>query len=63
MSVRRIKRRDPKTGALRQFWMVDVVFAGCWIGKLVPPFHPDWMGSWCRPSIHQRRHLLSIIHR
>ena len=26
MSVRRVKRRDPKTGAERQFWIVDVVF-------------------------------------
>jgi len=26
MSVRRITRRDPKTGARREFWMVDVVF-------------------------------------
>ena len=26
MSVRRNTRRDPKTGAPRQFWMVDVVF-------------------------------------
>jgi integrase len=26
MSVRRNTRRDPKTGATRQFWMVDVVF-------------------------------------
>jgi integrase len=26
MSVRRVNRRDPKTGAVRQFWMVDVDF-------------------------------------
>jgi site-specific recombinase XerD len=26
MSVRRMKRRDPQTGAMREFWMVDVVF-------------------------------------
>jgi integrase len=26
MSVRRITRRDPKKGAAREFWMVDVVF-------------------------------------
>jgi hypothetical protein len=26
MSVRRVSRRDPKTGAVRQFWMVDVDF-------------------------------------
>jgi len=26
MSVRRAKRRDPKTGAEKQFWIVDVVF-------------------------------------
>ncbi len=26
MSVRRVQRRDPKTGAAREFWMVDVVF-------------------------------------
>ncbi len=27
MSVRRQKRRDPKTGAARQYWIVDVMFA------------------------------------
>src|SRR5260370_41497970 len=26
MSVRREKRRDPETGATRQFWLVDIVF-------------------------------------
>jgi integrase len=26
MSVRRMERRDPKTGTTREFWMVDVVF-------------------------------------
>jgi Phage integrase, N-terminal SAM-like domain/Arm DNA-binding domain len=26
MSVRQVRRRDPKTGAVRQFWMVDVDF-------------------------------------
>jgi integrase len=26
MSVRRVKRRDPKTGAVREFWLIDVVF-------------------------------------
>ena len=26
MSVRRMKRRDPTTGAMREFWTVDVVF-------------------------------------
>ena len=27
MTVRRERRRDPKTGAEREFWIVDVVFA------------------------------------
>ncbi len=26
MSVRRVTRRDPRTGAARQFWLVDIVF-------------------------------------